>query len=293
MEHQLFYRVLPVLFFFICIHKVKSENWISSQLQESSHRIPSSRDATDGKVPNFWSDKGLKSVLGTGWETSFPFASKTDYTMSNQTIVYWLASQVAQMVKNPPTMQKTQVQSLGQEDPLEKELATRFSILAWRIPRTEEPGQLQSMGSQESDTTWPLNNNCILTEILVFVFDFLCDCSQWEWMGREAYAKNSEFSRLELCSNVMVLSVMWTKQNFWTSFYSCFFPWILSWPKDLREKKRALCINMMFFQEHKYFWKYWLYLHLSQVHEAAAYCKARAHAISSDWNILLFLALSS
>ena len=141
------------------------------------------------------------------------------------------------MVKNPPTMQKTQVQSLGQEDPLEKELATRFSILAWRIPWTEEPGQLQSMGSQESDTTWPLHNNCILTEILVFVFDFLCDCSQWEWMGREAYAKNSEFSRLELCSNVMVLSVMWTKQNFWTSFYSCFFPMNIKLAKRSRGKK--------------------------------------------------------
>ena len=136
----------------------------------------------------------------------------------------------------------------NQEDPLEKGLATCFSILAWRIPWTEEPGQLQSMGSQESDTTWRLNNNCILTEILVFVFDFLCDCSQWEWMGREAYAKNSEFSRLELCSNVMVLSVMWTKQKFWTSFYSSFFPWILSWPKDIGGKKRALCTNMMFFR---------------------------------------------
>ena len=82
----------------------------------------------------------------------------------------------------------------------------------------------------------------------MFVFDFLCDCSPWEWMGREAYAKNSEFSRLELCSNVMVLSVMWTKQKFWTSFYSCFFPWILSWPKDIGGKKCVLCTTMMFFR---------------------------------------------
>ena len=52
------------------------------------------------------------------------------------------------MVKNLPAMQKTWVQSLGQEDPLEKEMATRSSILAWRIPWTEEPGLLQSMGSQ-------------------------------------------------------------------------------------------------------------------------------------------------
>ena len=55
---------------------------------------------------------------------------------------------MAQMVKNLPAVQETQVQSLGQEDPLEKGMATRSSILAWRIPRTEEPGGLQSMGSQ-------------------------------------------------------------------------------------------------------------------------------------------------
>ena len=50
------------------------------------------------------------------------------------------------MVKSLPAKQETQVRSLGQEDPLEKEMATHFSILAWRIPWTEEPGGLQSMG---------------------------------------------------------------------------------------------------------------------------------------------------
>ena len=52
------------------------------------------------------------------------------------------------MVKNMPAMQETQVQSLGWEDPLEKALATHSCILAWRIQWTEEPGGLQSMGSQ-------------------------------------------------------------------------------------------------------------------------------------------------
>ena len=52
------------------------------------------------------------------------------------------ASLAAQMVKNPPTVQQTQVPSLGQEDPLEKEMATHSSILAWKIPRTEEPDRL-------------------------------------------------------------------------------------------------------------------------------------------------------
>ena len=50
-------------------------------------------------------------------------------------------------------MQETQVQYLDREDPLEKEMATHSSILAWRIPWTEEPGGLQSMGSQELDMT--------------------------------------------------------------------------------------------------------------------------------------------
>ena len=58
------------------------------------------------------------------------------------------ASLVAQLIKNPPAMQETQVQSLGGEDPLEKEIATHSSILAWKIPWTEKPGRLQSMGSQ-------------------------------------------------------------------------------------------------------------------------------------------------
>ena len=52
------------------------------------------------------------------------------------------------MVKNLSAMQETQVRSLGQENPLEKEMATHSSILAWRIPWTEQPGGLQSMGSQ-------------------------------------------------------------------------------------------------------------------------------------------------
>ena len=60
---------------------------------------------------------------------------------------------VAKMVKNLPAMQKTQVQSLGQEDPLEEEMATHSSILAWRVPWTEEPGRLQSKGSPRVGAT--------------------------------------------------------------------------------------------------------------------------------------------
>ena len=57
---------------------------------------------------------------------------------------------MAQMVKNLPVRKEIRVRSLGQEDPLEKEMAAHSSILAWRIPGTEQPGGLQSMGSQRT-----------------------------------------------------------------------------------------------------------------------------------------------
>ena len=62
------------------------------------------------------------------------------------------ASLVAQAVKNLPAMSETQVSSLGREDPLEKGMATHSSILAWRIPWTEEPGGLQSAGGAKNQT---------------------------------------------------------------------------------------------------------------------------------------------
>ena len=65
-----------------------------------------------------------------------------------ETLSYLMASLVAQRIKRLPAMQDTRVRSLGWEDPLEKEMATHSSILAWRIPWTEESGGLQSTGSQ-------------------------------------------------------------------------------------------------------------------------------------------------
>ena len=75
---------------------------------------------------------------------------------------------VAQMVKNLPAMQETQVQSLGQEDPLEKVMATHSSILAWKIPWAEEPGGLQSVGLQRVGHSWVTN----------FTFIFF---TKWNW----------------------------------------------------------------------------------------------------------------
>ena len=66
----------------------------------------------------------------------------------------WRASLVAQRVKRLPARRETQIQSLGREEPLEKEMATHSSILAWRISWTEEPGRLQSMGSLRVGHNW-------------------------------------------------------------------------------------------------------------------------------------------
>ena len=66
---------------------------------------------------------------------------------------------VAQMVKDLPAMQETQVRSLDWEDPLEKEMATHSSTLAWKIPWTEEPGKLESMGSQSVRHNWSISRS--------------------------------------------------------------------------------------------------------------------------------------
>ena len=71
----------------------------------------------------------------------------------------WWASLMAQMVKNLPAVQEIQVWPLGQEDPLEKGIATHSSILAWRIPWTEEPGGLQSMRSHTVGHNWVTNTH--------------------------------------------------------------------------------------------------------------------------------------
>ena len=83
-------------------------------------------------------------VLTTGWSRS-SFQSLPRDLVST----YCMLPLVAQAVKHLPAVQET----LGQEDPVEEATAAHSSILAWRIPRTEEPGGLQSMGSQELDTT--------------------------------------------------------------------------------------------------------------------------------------------
>ena len=86
------------------------------------------------------------------WQVAMP-SSRGFSQPKDGPLISWvlcIAGLVAQMGKNLPAMQETWVRSLGWEDPLEEGIATHSSILVWRIPWTEEPGGLQSMGSQKS-----------------------------------------------------------------------------------------------------------------------------------------------
>ena len=120
------------------------------------------------------------------------------------------ASLVAQMVKNPPAIQETWVQSLGQEYPLEKEMATYSNVLAWRIPWTEEPGRLQSMESQRVRHNW-------MTNIFTFtVFDYSNDqgallAFSLQWKGE---AKLLAIGSIVLYNYLIISSHLSTDKSF-------------------------------------------------------------------------------
>ena len=91
---------------------------------------------------------GKESICNARDPSSIPGLGNTPEEGIGYPLQYSWASLVAQIVKNPPTIQETWVRSLGWEDPLEEGMATHSSIFAWRIPRTEEPSGLQSLRSQ-------------------------------------------------------------------------------------------------------------------------------------------------
>ena len=110
----------------------------------------------------FCSTQISSALPGSYWQVTFPhplfaFPNSMYYT-KNWTSIWYnppsLTSLVAQMVKRLPTMQETWIQSLGQEDLLEKEMVTHSSTLAWKIPEMEEPGRLQSMALQRVEHDW-------------------------------------------------------------------------------------------------------------------------------------------
>ena len=112
-----------------------------------------------------------------------------EYEYSNYVSVgMWGASLVAQMVKRLPTMWETWVRSLGWQDLLEKEMVTHSSILAWRIPWTEEPGRQQPMGSQRVRHDWVTNTHmvlivtpsrCVLTQPKMFTCSYVGNVFFW------------------------------------------------------------------------------------------------------------------
>ena len=100
------------------------------------------------RVPKRLSDVPSRDVC-----KSWPLVPKTVTLFANRVFADMIELS-SQMVKNLPSVQKTWVWSLGQEDPLEKGMATHSSILAWRIPWTEKPGGLKSVGSQRVGHNW-------------------------------------------------------------------------------------------------------------------------------------------
>ena len=94
------------------------------------------------------SSVGKESTCNAGAPSLIPGLGRSSGEGIGYPLEYSWASLVAQLVKNPPAMRETWVRSLCQKDPLEEGVATHSSILAWRIPWTEESGGLQSMGSK-------------------------------------------------------------------------------------------------------------------------------------------------
>ena len=135
-------------------------------------------------------------------------------------IIYCLStSRLAQLVKNLSAMWETWVQSLGQEDAPEKEMATHSGILAWRIPRAEELSRLQSMGSQRVGHDWASNTfNFHLKEIYVntsfFPFQLILS------------SKYLQYVRQPLCASVS-FSIKWESNI--TIWKGCFKVWMVLW----------------------------------------------------------------
>ena len=127
-----------------------SESWWASR---SAHGTPglSSQDAVGLCQCHF--QKKCQLWLSLRWWRSQGL-SGSDWVQFKRYSGIVGASQVAQWIKNPAAMQEMQVQFLVQEDPLEEGMAAHFSILAWRIQWTEEPGRLQSIGSQTVGYDW-------------------------------------------------------------------------------------------------------------------------------------------
>ena len=124
-------------------------NWIFSQIfipPQNAHKYDENRDVQvlERNTRNRLFAEGI-----VVYQRNF-----REFTEKYRVLRLYQTSLMAQMVKHLSTMQETRVWSLGREDPLEKEMAIRSSTIAWKIPWTEEPGRLQSMGSQRVGHDW-------------------------------------------------------------------------------------------------------------------------------------------
>ena len=165
------------------------------------------------------------------------------------------ASQVAQWIKNPPAVQETQVRSLSWEDPLKESMATHSSILAWKIPQTEEPGGLQFIGSQSVRHDWSdwarmhiflklfsdhrscfstrnlsgkekIRNKCVELEVRGSLFH-LYPVWSWEWSMETIIQQSMTFTNTSVADlgriSPAILQRFWCPEGskqLWTSQYS-------------------------------------------------------------------------
>ena len=117
------------------------------------------------------------------------------------------------MVKNLPAMQETWVQSLGQEDPLEKGMATHSSVLAWRIPWIEEPSRLQSMGHKELDTTKQLTLSLSFTLFIFTFFHYIYLIKSSRWRSGKHCLPMQETEETWICSLCCCYMYLHTHKN--------------------------------------------------------------------------------
>ena len=137
----------------LAFHLLFTGVWINFSFSLPVHPFASSSCNTHSSVRNHLKDHFLQKVFFDSFKL-ISYSSSIYFLSLTLSQPLLFSSLVAQMVKCLPAVQKTWVQSLGREDPLEKEIATHSSILAWKIPWMEEPGRLQSMGSQRVELGW-------------------------------------------------------------------------------------------------------------------------------------------
>ena len=114
-----------------------------------------------GHAGSYFPDQGLNLCCPLQWKHNLNHwtTREVPHILSSENTIYWFWFQhkiilVSQVVKDPPAVREALVWSQGQEGPLEKEMTTHSSILAWRIPWSEEPGGLQTIASQRAGRDW-------------------------------------------------------------------------------------------------------------------------------------------